>query len=91
MALTTFATLAALGIGTLTNPQTDPGLSLAQAQPFIGSQGIRAPQSGSYMTTPDGCTYRRTQAPGYPPRWILVLNPHHLGKPDSPRRCKGMM
>lgn len=63
---------------------------LAQAQPLVLIQGA-VPPSGDYMTTPQGCTYRRTQAPGYPPRWILVLNPYHLGLPASPRGCKGMM
>ena len=68
----------------------DPSVILAQAQPFVGSQGVSAPR-GNYMTTPEGCTYRRTQAPGHPPQWIIVLNPHHLGLPASPRTCKGMM
>jgi hypothetical protein len=54
------------------------------------SQVATGPQ-GDYYTTPDGCTYRRAQAPGYPPAWYLILNPHHIGKPNAHRRCKGML
>lgn len=83
---------AALGLAGLTASEAEtPKTTLfAQAVPFVGSQGMVAPQ-GDYMTTAEGCTYRRTQAPGYPPRWILVLNPKHIGRPNSPRRCRGMM
>lgn len=47
--------------------------------------------SGDYMTTADGCTYRRTQAPGYGVHWIVVLNPHHIGRPNSPRHCRAIV
>ncbi|WP_305972513.1 MULTISPECIES: hypothetical protein [unclassified Mameliella] len=73
-----------------TDAETPKTMVFAQAQPFVGTQGYAVPQ-GDYMTTPDGCTYRRTQAPGQPVRWIIVLNPHHLGKDGSPSRCKGML
>jgi hypothetical protein len=89
----TLTALAALATISLTPTQEIPAqkdLILSQAQPFISTQGA-AVQNGNYMTTPQGCTYRKTQAPGYPARWILVLNPHHIGKPNSPRNCKGMM
>lgn len=90
MALMTLA--AAIGLVTLNTSDADTpkSLFLAQAQPFVSSQGIATPQ-GDYMTTPEGCTYRRTQAPGQPVRWIIVLNPHHIGKSVSPGRCKGML
>ncbi len=92
MSLTAFATAATIGLASLTasEAETPKDLLFAQAQPFIGTQGVVAPQ-GDYMTTNEGCTYRRTQAPGYPPRWILVLNPRHIGLPASPRSCKGMI
>ncbi|MDA7430749.1 hypothetical protein PGB28_19990 [Primorskyibacter aestuariivivens] len=69
------------------------GAALAQsrtpdtATPMLSTQGGAA---SAYMTTADGCTYRRAQAPGYAPTWILVLNPHHIGRPNSPRHCPGM-
>lgn len=85
-AIATFTVLTALPV----EAEMPKSLVLAQAQPMISTQGTVAPQ-GDYMTTPEGCTYRRTKAPGYPERWILVLNPHHLGLPNSPRGCKGMM
>ncbi|MEN9062756.1 MULTISPECIES: hypothetical protein [Ponticoccus] len=92
MSLTTLVAAASLGLVSLTatEAETPKTLIFAQAAPFIGTQGYIAPQ-GDYMTTAQGCTYRRTQAPGYPPRWILVLNPKHIGLPNSPRSCKGMM
>lgn len=47
-----------------------------------------AAQTGSqWITTPDGCSYSRTQAPGYPVQWILILNPHHIGKPNAHIKC----
>lgn len=83
---------ATLGLASLTSSEaeTPKAQVFAQNSPFVATQGIRAPQ-GDYMTTPEGCTYRRTQAPGYAPRWILVLNPRHIGLPNSPRSCKGML
>lgn len=49
-------------------------------------------QTGSqWITTPDGCSYSRTQAPGYPVQWILILNPHHIGKPNAHARCAPML
>ncbi|MBY6115767.1 hypothetical protein KUW09_18320 [Mameliella alba] len=91
MAVMTLAA-AALSLVTLggSDADTPKGLVLAQANPFVTTQGIAAPQ-GDYMTTPEGCTYRRTQAPGQPVRWIIVVNPHHVGKTLSPRNCKAML
>lgn len=92
MAILSFAstalTLAAL---TATDADTPTTMHLAQARPYLGTQGVVMGQQGDYMTTPEGCTYRRTQAPGQPVRWIVVLNPHHIGKPSSPGKCKGML
>lgn len=45
-------------------------------------------QTGSqWITTPDGCSYSRTQAPGYAAQWILILNPHHIGRPNAHMKC----
>lgn len=90
MGLTTFATLAALGLGTITAPAPTDTVTLAQAQPFTSTQGVAAPRGGNYMTTAQGCSYRKTQAPGYPPRWILIVNPERLGLPKPSGPCRGM-
>ena len=42
---------------------------------------------GQWYTTPDGCSYSRAQAPGYPPSWHLILNPHHIGMPGAKKSC----
>lgn len=81
---------AALAVATLlaagaASAQTSPS---ERAMPVLSTKSASA--AGNYMTTADGCTYRRTQAPGYAPNWILVLNPHHIGRPNSPRHCPGM-
>ncbi|QFT46785.1 hypothetical protein FIU97_09390 [Roseivivax sp. THAF40] len=47
--------------------------------------------SGQWFTTPDGCSYSRTQAPGYPVQWMLVLNPRHIGQANAHSRCKIML
>jgi hypothetical protein len=44
-----------------------------------------------FRVTKDGCTYRKTQAPGYPPRWILIVNPQQMGIPASKVSCPGML
>lgn len=91
MALMTLAA-ATLSLAALSSTDADtPKAQLfTQAQPFVYTRGVSGPQ-GDYMTTKDGCTYRRTQAPGQPVRWIIVLNPHHVGKGVSPGKCKGML
>ncbi|WP_136443626.1 hypothetical protein [Pacificoceanicola onchidii] len=92
MSFTALVTASALGLVSL--PPVDSGapkeLMLAQAQPFISTQGVVAPR-GEYRTMSNGCVYRKTQAPGYPPRWILVINPQRLGMPKPRGRCSGMM
>lgn len=91
----TFTALAAAAFGLISlQPSADldlpKELMLTQAQPYISTQGIVAPQS-DYRTLSNGCTYRRTQAPGYPPRWILVVNPSRLGIAAPRGRCSGML
>ncbi len=91
MSLTPLAA-AAISLVSLTNggADTPKHLHLAQAQPFVGTQGVVGPQ-GNYMTTAQGCTYRRTQAPGHPVRWIIIQNPHHIGKSGTRSKCKAML
>lgn len=89
MSITAAITFAALSAAPLQAVPSAQDVHLAQAQQVVSTQGSAV--QGDYMTTAKGCTYRRTKAPGYPERWVLVLNPHHLGLPNSPRGCKGMM
>ncbi len=42
-------------------------------------------------TTPQGCSYSRAQAPGYPPTWHLILNPQRVGLPTPSGRCPVML
>lgn len=44
-----------------------------------------------YKVMSNGCTYRKTQAPGYEPRWILIVNPQALGQQLPTGKCKGML
>lgn len=71
-----------------------PLLETTQHQPWLEAASRQAPPSGyggQYFTTQDNCTYSRTQAPGYPVMWILVLNPYTLGKPQAHRGCPGAL
>ncbi|WP_425102072.1 hypothetical protein [Tropicibacter sp. S64] len=92
MSFTALAAAATLGLVSL--PASDlrmpKELMLAQAAPYISTQGVVVPQ-GDYRTLSNGCTYRRTQAPGYPPRWILIINPTRIGLPAPRGRCSGML
>ena len=81
MALIALTSAAAFGLAALsmTGADAPESLHMAQAQPFITTQGVVGPR-GDYMTTAEGCTYRRTQAPGQPVRelarygkWRLVM------------------
>jgi hypothetical protein len=93
MGITVLTATAALTLSALTSAGADApsGAILAQAMPTVPAQATSMTPNGNYMTLANGCTYRRTQAPGHPPRWILVLNPHHLGLAVSRARCSGMM
>lgn len=42
---------------------------------------------GQWYTTAGGCSYSRSQAPGYPPVWILIQNPHHINQPNVNADC----
>ena len=61
-------------------------LALSLAAPAANAQ-----QREQWITTADGCTYSKTQAPGYPAQWVLVRNPTHLGLPPGGRHCKNML
>ncbi len=53
----------------------------------------RPPESfqGQWYTAPNGCSYSRAQAPGYPPSWHLILNPHHIGQKPAHSGCAAML
>ncbi|KMK67486.1 hypothetical protein [Puniceibacterium sp. IMCC21224] len=61
----------------------------------VWNAASRAPTGGnvseSIYVTSDNCSYRKTQAPGHPPMWILIVNPHHLGLPNAHRGCRGTL
>lgn len=46
---------------------------------------------GQWYTAPNGCSYSRAQAPGYPPSWHLILNPHHIGQKPAHAGCAAML
>lgn len=46
---------------------------------------------GQWFTTPNGCSYSRAKAPGYPTSWHLILNPHHIGQPPAKRSCPAVL
>ena len=73
-------------------------MALVAAAPLMFSADVavakskknqRPPDSfqGQWYVTPAGCSYSRAQAPGYPPQWYLIVNPHHLGQPPAKRSC----
>ncbi|UMA66249.1 hypothetical protein LVO79_07350 [Roseivivax marinus] len=82
--------LCAIAVGALAQPVIAPATQPAAPRT---DPHVSPPQSysGQWFTTPDRCTYSRTQAPGYRVRWILVLNPHHVGTPPAHRGCPGML
>ena len=61
-------------------------LVIAMTAPLASAQS-----RDQWMTTADGCTYSRVQAPGYAPSWVLVRNPTHLKRAYGSRSCKNMM
>ncbi|WP_438992383.1 hypothetical protein [Lentibacter sp.] len=46
---------------------------------------------GQWYTTSDGCSYSRTQAPGYAVSWVLIQNPHHINKPNVGAHCSSTL
>ena len=51
----------------------------------------QAQHRDQWMTTADGCTYSRVQAPGYAAKWMLVGNPTHIKRPYGGSRCKNSL
>lgn len=78
-----FATLAAAAVAA--------ALALSGSASAFGKarSNPRPPASyqGQWYTTPAGCSYSRAQAPGEPVMWYLILNPHHIGKPNARKGC----
>ncbi len=62
-----------------------PCAALAVAMTATTSE---AQHTDQWMTTANGCTYSRVQAPGYPAQWMLVGNPTHLKRAYGGTRCK---
>lgn len=71
------------------------GLTATQADAFVTKRAAPAAPSDSYQgqwyTTPDGCSYSRTKAPGYATMWVLILNPHHIGQPPAGDHCATLL
>ncbi|MGI3169400.1 hypothetical protein ACRARG_09630 [Pseudooceanicola sp. C21-150M6] len=55
----------------------------APAAPVVASK-----VGTQWITLTNGCSYSRTQAPGYAPMWILIQNPHHIGQPNVHKGCQ---
>lgn len=80
---------AGMASAALDAPQSAPKVSERIFEPGVLISQARSPQnfgSGVYIS-PNGCAYRRTQAPGSPPLYILIQNPHHLGLPNNTGTC----
>lgn len=84
--MTRFAMIIALGLATA-------GLSSTAAIAQGKGSKLRPPATftGQWYTAPNGCSYSRAQAPGYPPSWHLIRNPHHIGKPSAKTSCPVML
>lgn len=68
-----FATLAAFAAQSASAAQTGAALTHFNN----GNTATNAPDQWKVLA--NGCSYSRTQAPGYAPQWILIQNPHHVG------------
>ena len=71
-------------------------LALPASAQTAGGFAPRMPQGAQligqqWMTTADGCSYSRTQAPGQRPVWMLIKNPHHIGGKNAHRGCASMI
>lgn len=94
IARTICATATALALGSAAHATIhDPGFMTAEtaadaaAQIILATAPPRSDFQGNWYIAPNGCAYSRSQAPGYPPMWILIQNPHHLGLPDKHSGC----
>lgn len=63
------------------------------SDPVTPATHMRPPAdfTGQWYTTSNGCSYSRAEAPGYGVSWHLILNPHHIGKPNAHKGCPRML
>ena len=71
-------------------------LSLSFALPALAQETLYNPnpmyaQAGQWYTAPNGCSYTRTQAPGQPVQWFLIVNPHHIGGRNATSACASVL
>ncbi len=57
----------------------------------VGSHRPPDTFKGQWYTAPNGCSYSRAQAPGYPASWHLILNPYHIGQKPAHAGCATML
>lgn len=65
----------------------NPVAQREMVQSFLPQETVSRSGHSAHWTSPNGCTYSRTQAPGRAPVWYLVQNPHHVGMPNAHRDC----
>lgn len=65
--------------------------SAASAQDTLYNPNPTYAQNGQWYIAPNGCSYSRTQAPGQPVQWMLILNPHHIGGKNATRACASIL
>ncbi|WP_264212179.1 hypothetical protein [Leisingera thetidis] len=65
----------------------NPVAQRVMVKSFLPQVSVSRSGNAAHWTSPDGCTYSRTQAPGHAPVWYLVQNPHHVGMPNAHRGC----
>ena len=85
--MTRTALIIALGLATAGLTATS---AVAQGK---GRENLAPPvtYTGQWFTAANGCSYSRAQAPGYPPSWHLIQNPHHIGKPTAKNGCPSIL
>ncbi len=87
--LVAVAALATVSAFAIAGPAQAFELGGAKAQ--LNHQKPPAAHQGQWYTTPDGCSYSRAQAPGYPTSWHLIINPYHIGQPNAKASCPAML
>ena len=63
----------------------------AEAQQTLYNPNPTYVQAGQGYIAPNGCSYSPTQAPGESVVWMLISNPHHIGRQNSHGGCARMM
>lgn len=63
----------------------------AQAQETLYNPVQPFDVANQWYTAPNGCSYSRTQAPGYSAQWMLILNPHHIGGRRASPECPSIL